>query len=52
MAYAASRAYEAVTGKEMPDHGLPYPKEPAGTRWDKETADEKLPELVARFGSR
>lgn len=52
LAYSAGRAYEAVTGKKMPEHGLPRPKVPAGERWDEEKVDETFPELAARFGAR
>ena len=52
MLYAARQAYEAVTGEEMPDHGLVHPREPRGERWDHATAAKKYPELVAKFGVR
>jgi len=51
MLYAAPQAYEAVTGEEMPDHGLPHPHEPAGERFDEATVDQKYPELAAKFGT-
>ncbi len=49
---AARGAYEAVTGEEMPDHGLMHPSEPLGERWDEATVGEKYPELAAKFGFR
>jgi hypothetical protein len=52
MLYAARQAYETVTGKEMPDHGLTRRKEPLGDRWDEATVDRKYPELAAKFGFR
>ena len=51
LAYAAPRAYEAVTGEEeMPDDGSSHPQEPAGERWDEATVDEKYPQLATKFG--
>jgi Protein of unknown function (DUF4240) len=53
LAYAASRAYRARAGAEMPDHeGLPRPPSPAGERFDEDTVDERFPELAAKFGDR
>jgi len=52
MNYAARRAYEAVTGEEMPDHGLLRRKDPLGERWDHATLAKKYPELAAKFGFR
>ena len=49
--YAAGKAYEAVTGEEMPDDGLRHPREPAGERsWDEATVADKYPQLTAKFG--
>ena len=50
MLYAAPGAYEAVTGEEMPDHGLAHPEGPIGERWDKSSVGTKYPELAAKFG--
>lgn len=52
MLYAARRAYEAVTGEEMREHGLVHPREPRGERWDEATVGTKYPELAAKFGFR
>ncbi|MBI2394300.1 MAG: DUF4240 domain-containing protein [Deltaproteobacteria bacterium] len=50
MSYAAASAYEAITGRELPDSGLTHPREPAGERFDEATVDQKYPELAAKFG--
>jgi hypothetical protein len=50
MFYAAIRAYEAVTGDEMPDHDLPFRREPAGEPWDEATVGDLYPALAAKFG--
>jgi hypothetical protein len=51
MLYAATQAYEAVTGNEMPDHELPQREEPLGEQWEEATVADKYPELAAKFGS-
>jgi hypothetical protein len=51
MAYAARRAYESITGEEMPDHDLVRHREPTGARFDHRTVDEKYPELAKKFGN-
>ncbi len=50
MLYAARLAYEAVTGEEMPDHGIARPEVPIGERWDTSSVGTKYPELAAKFG--
>ena len=50
MSYAAKQAYEAVTGEEMPEHGLARRMEPLGDKWDKATLGATYPELAAKFG--
>jgi hypothetical protein len=52
MLYAASRAYEAITGRDMPDDGLIPPAEATGEPWDEDAVGEKYPELAAKFGFR
>ena len=49
--YLAGKAYETVTGKNLPDIGVPYPKEPTGTRWTDEELPKLFPKLWERFGS-
>lgn len=50
MAYAARRAYESVTGEEIPDHDLVLRREPTGTRFDHRTVNDDYPELAKKFG--
>ncbi len=50
MLYAARRAYEAVTGTPMRDHGLPQPADPVGERWEPGRLGEKYPDLAKKFG--
>ena len=50
MLYAADRAYEAVTDKEMPDLGIEHPPEPLGEPFDEDTVEEMYPELAKKFG--
>ena len=53
-AYIASNVYDEKAGDEvMPDHGIRYPKEPAGKEWkeDKEELKRLYPKLWAKFGS-
>ncbi len=50
MLYAADMAYEAVTGKKMPDLGVVHPNEPVGEPFDEDTVADKYPELAKKFG--
>jgi hypothetical protein len=50
MLYAASSAYEAVTGEQLPDDGLIPPAVPIGEPWDEDAVGEEYPELAAKFG--
>ncbi len=48
--YAASQAYEALTGKEeMPPRARSRPSTPAGTRWDEAQVQTLYPKLAKRF---
>lgn len=49
MLYVASRAYEAVTGEELPDSGQADP-DLVGEDWDEETVHELYPRLTQKFG--
>lgn len=50
--YAASNAYESISGREIPDSDIRQPSKPLGEMWDEDTVDEKYPELANKFGSR
>ena len=47
--YVSQRAYEDVTGQDMPERERIFP-ELAGERWEDEDLDELLPQLTARSG--
>ncbi len=47
--YAASHAYERVTGTELPASGVGDAGSPAGEAWEEEDLAELLPRLSARF---
>lgn len=52
-AYAASRAWEAATGKgpdEFPYADVPSPPEPSGEPWSEEDVDDLYPRLAELFG--
>ena len=54
--YVASKAYEAVTGRNMfddlpPPTDRPTPAAPAGERSDPDTAAKRYPRLAAKFAS-
>jgi hypothetical protein len=49
--YAAHRAYEALTGKELPQVPMEHPESPSGTEWNEEDDLPKMfPRACARFG--
>ncbi len=48
--YAPAEAYESVTdGEELPPRDPPTPREPAGTRFDEDRAEEQFPRVAARI---
>ncbi len=47
--YAADRAYERVTGHEMPPTEGIYPREPAGEPWDEDDLEQRFPRLCQRL---
>jgi hypothetical protein len=50
--YAASSAYEVVTGAPMPEHALRHPTDPLGQPWEPARLAETYPELAKKFGFR
>lgn len=51
--YVADRVYEAKTGEDMPDLGLPPIGEPRGETWDfddEEESSARLPKIWKRYG--
>ena len=50
LGYAASDAYEAVTGEELPDVGPELPDLPSGVEWDEETPEVAAPRIAAAVG--
>lgn len=50
LGYAASDAYEAATGGELPDVGPDLPDLPAGEEWDEETPEVAAPRIAAAVG--
>jgi hypothetical protein len=52
LAYAATRAYRALTGEDMPERDVPRPAKPAGEPWDEETVERLFPRLAEKFGAR
>ncbi len=49
--YAASQAYEKVTGQELPaaDYHKQRPKEPIGQEWKEEELEELYPNLWQKY---
>jgi hypothetical protein len=49
--YVVYRAYQAKTGtKDLPDHGIRFPKEPSGEAWseDGDDLEKRFPKLWAK----
>ena len=50
LGFAAADAYEALTGKSLPDLGPELPREPSGEEWDEETPEVAAPRIAAAVG--
>ena len=52
--YAVYDVYQEKTGTtDVPDHGVPFPREPSGEPWseDNDDLEERFPELWEKFGA-
>lgn len=47
--YVAGRAYEATTGKDLPDNGERQAEDPAGDPWEEDDLGSLYPRLSERF---
>lgn len=47
--YAASDAYEALTGKELPPRKIKYPAEPSGYDWQEDELPKLFPNTAKKF---
>ncbi|HTN76729.1 MAG TPA: DUF4240 domain-containing protein [Pirellulaceae bacterium] len=48
--YAASQAYTAKTGNELPANKLKHPKKPAGKKWQEDDLEKRFPIAYKKEG--
>ena len=48
--YAAAKAYEARTRRELPNRTITHPKEPAGKKWSEEDLPTLFPVAARKEG--
>ena len=48
--YAASKAYEKLTGSELPYPEIPGPRDPVGQEWEEDDLGSLFPRLAKKYG--